>query len=315
MQMSLIPIYPRGEQMNTEVDSLDLGPDWLTVTTDTTHKTAFLRVAAEAYTADHKQTRPWRFLGYVGRTWHDPAGKGGIAYGERNGGTLGILQTWGEWSNVVGHQLCNGQNRVTRCDLQVTVLHKAPTENVYDLVAGLDGSLHKYTAIVPVGPEGGTLYIGSRASDKFGRMYDKGAQLKGDIPLRTLWRYEVEYKRKVARGIASVLWAHDMDPAGRREYIMHSVETFFREHGIPTPFMAGSDSHHAVVRYATRQEDAERTLQWLSQQVHPAVLRLAYGGHADAVALALGLTVKDGAPSWETVDIIPAEQLDFFGSI
>lgn len=298
--------------MRTDIDSLDCGPDWLTVTTENAASSRYLRGVSEKYMGLNHERRPWHFLAYVGRTWHDPAGTGGVAFGERLAGDSAIMQVWGELSNTIGQVLHLEHGRVTRCDLQVTVLHSQPTESIRDMLGTLDGTSHKYLALIPVGPEGGTLYIGARGSDMFARMYDKGVQLGGGIPARTLWRYEVEYKRKCAADAALGVWAVGISSADRRDFILRNVEHYFREHGVPTPFVAGSENHHSVVRYGTRQQDAQKTLLWLSQQVQPAILRLAYGGHAEAVAEALGLTVKDGVPYWDAVEVVPTQQLDFW---
>lgn len=298
--------------MDNSIDSLDLGPDWITVTTDHYGKTMALRAFSEGHLHATCVPKPWRFLNYIGRTMHDPSGRGGMAYGERHGGEQGILQAWGELSNRVGHELATQPVRVSRVDLQVTVLHKAAQPRVRDFLHDLDNLGHHYNAVIPVGQEGGTLYIGHRSSDIFGRMYDKGAQLGLAIPPSTLWRYEVEYKRAPAINAAAHMWRSGMTPDDRRDFIMRNVETFFREHGIPTPFVAGADNHHAVVRYATRQADSERTLKWLSQQVHPAILRLSLEGKAEQVAKAMGLTVTDGVPTFDVLDIVPAEQYELW---
>lgn len=313
--------------MNTDIDSLDMGPDWLTVTAQGYSHVERLRRQSDRYVHGLGAPRPWRWLGYVGRRYHDSGGKGGTAYGEKDGGELAVFQAWGALASLCGTGIVCGERfwmpgdsalspdggpRVTRCDLQVTVLHKAPTPSIRDILDELPLSEHHFSAIVPLNLEGGTLYIGHRSSDIFGRLYDKGAQMGGDLPLRQMWRYEVEYKRRPAAEIAASMWGPCTTTDDRRVLILTNVETFFRERGVPVPFAAPVDNHHSVVRFSTRQQDSEKTLRWLTQQVQPAIMRLSLGGKAEAVAEALGLTVMDGVPTFEAMETLPMEQLDFF---
>lgn len=312
--------------MNSDVDALDTGPDWLTVTAVGASHVERLMRQATRYVYGFGATHQWRWLGYVGRRYHDSEGAGGCAYGEKGAGEMGVFQAWGEFANRCGRGIVCGERywlpgdsmtsadvgpKVTRVDLQVTVLHAAPTPSIHDILAQLPRDKHHFSAVVPLNEEGGTLYIGHRASDMFARLYDKGAQLGGPIPPRLLWRYEVEYKRKPAQECATNLWGPTTTADDRRGYILKNVEHFFREHGMPVPFMAPADDLHSVIRYGTRQQDAEKTLKWLTQQVHPAILRLSLEGKADAVAEALGLTVMDGVPTFEAREITDYGQTDF----
>jgi hypothetical protein len=53
-------------------------------------------------------------------------------------------------------------------------------------------------------PQGQTFYLNSRSSDNFARIYDKGAESKL-APAGLVWRYEVEFKRHVAKREAIAL--------------------------------------------------------------------------------------------------------------
>jgi hypothetical protein len=316
--------------VNCDIDSLDTGPDWLTVTAQGFNHVERLRRQADRYIHGLGASHPWRWLGYVGRRYHDAGGKGGTAYGEKGGGELAVFQAWGALASLCGTGIITGERfwmpgdsvlhpeggpKVTRCDLQVTVLHKEPTLPIRDILDELPSDKHHFSAIVPLDVSGGTLYIGHRSSDIFGRLYDKGAQMGGDLPPRMLWRYEVEYKRAPAAAVAAGLWGPCTSTEDRRGMILTNVEAFFRERGLPVPFTAPTDTHHSVVRFATRQEDAEKTLRWLTQQVQPAILRLSLEGNAERVAEALGLCVVDGVPSFESFDDIPTQQIDFFNDL
>ena len=316
--------------MNSDIDSLDTGPDWLTVTAQGFNHVERLRRQADRYVHGLGKSNPWRFLGYVGRRYHDAEGKGGAAYGEKDAGNQAVFQSWGSLASICGTAIVCGERfwmpgdpvlspqggpKVTRCDLQVTVLHKAATPSIRDILDELPRDKHHFSAIVPLNMEGGTLYVGHRSSDIFGRLYDKGAQLGGELPPRMLWRYEVEYKRRPAAEIAAGLWGPCTSTDDRRALILTNVEAFFRERGLPVPFAAPVDDHHSVVRFATRQEDAEKTLRWLTQQVQPAIMRLSLAGRTEAVSEALGLTVTDGVPTFEAVESIPDGQLTFLDDL
>jgi len=287
---------------------LDAMPDWLTVTTNTFPDSQYLRRIAQLFLNADQNTKPWRFMTYIGNQRHDPEGGGHIAYGEKNGCCQAILQTSGQLSYHVGLTLAKRKLKATRVDLAVTVLHDHPQRSIAELLPELNGERHRYSGIVPVGPEGGTLYIGVRGSDAFGRLYDKGADLGGDIPMRVLWRYEVEYKRHLAEQAANSVWYTHQSTETMRNYVLENVQQFFLEHEIPVPFSATDAGNHSLIRYATRIADSARTIKWLAEQVQPAVLKLVYAGKADKVIEALGIGMQDGVPVFEASEEVPPEQ-------
>jgi len=290
------------------IRELDASADWLTVTTQNYADTEYLRRLAARYLGAEQGARPWSFRDYHGHRRHDSSGKGGIAFADKQAGSYGILQTWGAMSVTVGRQLAADRVKPTRVDLAVTVLHDEPQKSILELLPELKPEEHKLSAIIPLCAEGGTLYVGHRGSDAFGRLYDKGAQLSEQIPARLLWRYEVEYKRKLAVAAAAVFWFIGTEPGLHREFVLSNVEKFFREHDVPVPFTSKEVNKSSLVRYATRVEDDHRTLKWLSQQVQPALVRLAHNGKAGAVCQALGLEVQGEMPDFEAEEIVPGQQ-------
>jgi hypothetical protein len=297
------------------VRQLDASADWLTVTTQNYADTEYLQRLAARHLGADPGARPWSFRDYHGHRRHDASGKGGIAYADKDAGCRGILQSWGALTATVGRQLASDRVKPTRVDLAVTVLHDEPQKSILDLLPELQPEKHKLSAIIPLCAEGGTLYVGHRGSDAFGRLYDKGAQLGADIPDRLLWRYEVEYKRKLAEQAAGVFWSGRYDQDYGREFVLANVEEFFREHDVPVPFTSKDVDKASLVRYATRIQDDHRTLKWLSEQVHPAVMRLALNGKADAVCQALGVDTRDGVPSFEAEEVIPPYQLTLWAML
>jgi len=278
------------------IREMDAAADWLTVTTRTYRDTEVLRRIAALWIGEGKTSHPWRFMGYHGRRLHHPGGRGGVAFAEHSEGSHGVLQTWGEMTDVIGRRLADHRLRATRVDLAVTVLHDAPQPPISAMLAALPRSGVAMAGIVPISEEGGTLYVGKRTSDKMGRLYDKGSQLGDDVPPCQLWRFEVEYKRKCAEAAAEQTFYTPMTSDVRRQMIVSNVAQFFRDHAVPVELPDSSHPVHGLVRYATRVQDSERTLKWLSEQVRPAILRLSLDGQADRVWDALGIGVQDGFP-------------------
>ena len=291
------------------VTELDAAPDWLTVTTRNYRDTQYLRSVGVLFIEGARGSTPWRFREFYGRRRHDDLGAGGVAFAEAEAGCHGILQAWGAMSAVIGRAISKTKFKATRVDLAVTVLHAKVQRSIAEMMPDLNTTAHHYSAVIPMNAEGGTLYVGARSSEAFGRMYDKGAQLKGDVPMRRLWRYEVEYKRHLAEQAADDVWYKRMTLEQMRRYVLASVERFFSEHGIPTPFTVADVGKQSLVRYATRIEDNQKTIKWLTEQVQPALLKLIAKGKYAALCEALGVSVIDGVPVFETVEVLPSEQL------
>lgn len=287
---------------------LDALPDWITLTTDTFEKTNYLINIGKMFVGCCTNSRPWRFHDYVGRRRHDRKGQGGVAWAQRHGGEQGVLQAWGILAQRVGHAISRRELRATRVDLAVTVLHNEQQPSVQELLPTLDADLAAFSGVVPLNAEGGTLYIGHRSSDIYGRLYDKGAQLKSDIPDRVLWRYEIELKRSHAEQAAREVWYSHHSVADMRLFVLSEVERFFVKHGVPVPFNVLSNAQHSLLRYATRIQDDQKTLRWLTEQVQPALFRMIENGYHDAIVDALGVGVRDGVPTFEIEESVFGEQ-------
>jgi DNA relaxase NicK len=148
-------------------------------------------------------------------------------------------------------------------------------------------SKYRVTRIVPNDDGGGTLYVGTRGSDVFGRVYDKGAQL-GTFPERIYWRWEVEYKRDHARQ-AYANWSESVNSPNAYQAIAREVGTWYAEHGIPIPTVLRTEWKRPVIRYATRVRSSDTTIEWLYQQVNPALRKLGAAGRLSDAVEALGI--------------------------
>ena len=129
-----------------------------------------------------------------------------------------------------------------------------------------------------------TLYIGSRSSDAYGRLYDKGAESKAEA-YAGCWRYEVEYKRKPALAKARALWSSPDTEAA----IQGDCYRWFSDRRVLPCFRPGA----AVVggEVPTEVADDERWLAWVRRCVQPRARELVkrYGWRYVAETCAGGI--------------------------
>lgn len=167
---------------------------------------------------------------------------------------------------------------ITRMDIQATVAFSPArpglSVEMYHAIADAPkrGPAVPKRTLMQNGDGGQTCYIGSRTSDVFLRCYDKGRQ-RNILPEGVLWRYEVQSKRLRAAAVASSL-ARSAGRGSECDYIVHGE---FTARGAPVPWAScGTDRLPELPR---RSADDERTLDWLRDQVAPAIARLTKHGH------------------------------------
>jgi DNA relaxase NicK len=238
--------------------------------------------------------RPWYFNGYSG--YSQSGADGHLAYGSGREG--GIVQSSGDISDLLcrEHSRWVGDKvRFTRLDLALTFTLNKPLP----LVREASKNLHDDWSVVLRSQDvgGGTLYVGNRKSDSFGRLYDKGAELNQRLPAddqilpEYLWRAELEVKRGRAREMWSAVNRKRQENA-LREFTADTVLTWFSRRGVYLPVLPTSSS---VVSVAHRGADDVRTLKWLHEQVRPAIWRLAENGKETEVARALSVQPQNFA--------------------
>lgn len=100
-------------------------------------------------------------------------------------------------------QLVSGlQASVTRIDIAVDVPEKIDIETLYGMARNKQWVCKTRTSPKLVRSTGDTMYVGSRTSEKFMRVYDKQAESGTEFP----WtRIELECKSEFARGIAKYI--------------------------------------------------------------------------------------------------------------
>lgn len=221
---------------------------------------------------------------YIERELHEQAFQngfyGGVKIGHLKWGyseRLGyILIMSGQDANLLFDRIKPGPKRITRIDLCVDILLIEPQEvaqDGYDLLEKLGRKQPKYN--IYKGNDGGsTLYVGSRQSQQYGRVYDKGVET-GQTAASKFWRYEVEFKKPVSGQV----WEHlkDLTPTERAQTIRSTVSKWFANRNITT--------HKEMIREGAmeiivekRVTTVDRKLAWLRTQVSPTVSDLVSAG-------------------------------------
>jgi hypothetical protein len=131
------------------------------------------------------------------------------------------------------------------------------------------------------GKFGNSLMIGSRASDAYGRIYDKFAESRQDHYL-DCWRYEVEFKRSRALSKAAQLSAHDGQPDTAAEI---ALEWFSRV--IERPIQV-SIARAMPGRFQAPSDD-QRRIQWMTNCCRGSVQKLLANGKCEELLNALGI--------------------------
>jgi len=179
-----------------------------------------------------------------------------------------------EWTN----SLLATPGKATRLDLQVTVrLPGAVTETIQQAEASsiaakpADGR-HWQTRLVRTDGRAQTVYIGSRTSEYFGRIYDKYAE-SGDEVYRDCVRYEVEVKGDAARD----MWAALKASPRAHQNMISFVIAWFHAHGVEIAIDVPLAPPELPKKQV--QHEDERRLGWLFHQVSGTVAKLCAGGN------------------------------------
>lgn len=236
-------------------------------------------------------------------------------------GQIGVLQNdWGlqvqlsgGLADILARQYAYLPMRCTRIDIQATIDcapyggSRGVIEVDYrDAVAKNTRLQRKRKMKWVVDPFGGaTFYVGSRESDTYCRVYEKGKQL-GDTSLWEYLRYEVEFKGERAytvwQQVAEMtrIKPESVDSAG-----IALIQRVFAERGVNVDYFLPDGSHTLVIDDTVSRQDTDvyRKLRWLAVSVAPTIRFLTQRGHEIDVIGALGLSTIDEA-NWDsgTVD-------------
>lgn len=234
------------------------------------------RMIAQQLEANMSQ-KQWKFFGYHGWIYSDPL-VGHFAYGSASDDRMGeILQASGEIANYYFPNVLFQRNDVplrwTRIDLCADVTLGQQRECVcadgYKRLIAL--KTKNKVSLVTNNLGGETLYIGSRSSDQFGRVYDKGVE-KGSLAPGWQYRYEIELKGKRAK-VASNQLASLAAPTTWSQGIATTIYDWFDERNVSPVFTRG-DLYGLDLRVKWEAPNDEQKLLWLRTQVGPTVKKL-----------------------------------------
>lgn len=271
-------------------DCVSAGVDWITCTARGKDARAGLEMAADGLLQEEAgrgvEITPARLRDYVG--WKAP----GIISGRRAGDSICVLSAahaLAHWQTVAQHA-----TNVSRLDLQVTVWthgeQPALSRWYYQRVKRLPPSRGRPRSfsLIQTHPHGDTLYVGKRQSDCFGRVYDY-ATAHAKAPPRTLWRYEVEYKRHLASHHAHSLLSERV----HKSRVESIVAQWYDARGVRPAWSFQESSH--LERVSDREIERD-VLQWfetsLSKTVAKAIRRYGVAAVVEALHLSPHVIVK-----------------------
>jgi DNA relaxase NicK len=207
-------------------------------------------------------------------------GSHGYQYRQRGAVSIGVgsrhvlCQLSGSEAELSWRDLAGLAENVSRIDLAVTARTGDGTDSLarenYAVAQSRPRGRGKPTQLTLIQGEdrGDTLYVGARASDVRGRLYDKWRE-SGDDAYRDCWRWEVQYRRGYAMSaLRSLTTSSDA-----RSSITATVASWFSSRGVRAAF--GVDGDPLATGDSRAASDDERWLKWARRCVQPRARELA----------------------------------------
>lgn len=265
------------------VDRIEVGIDYVTATTraGSDNFGPFLSAAHQLLEQDANEGaiyREGRLLGYSGH-------QSKCAFlGASEQGLL--LRVSGAKATDAFYQVAPFADHISRLDLQATVQYSVEQVDVAQLNYLLCNAANERLPLprrrkltLWAGNDGGaTLYIGSRTSEQFARIYNKYAQ-SDESHYERCWRFEVQLTNKMATHYAQLLLAQ-LYP--RNEELADMVHSWLIRRGVQPPWNA-FDNQYAVPAIAIELPDDQKRIDWIAKQVAPAVRQLIDSGYRDVL--------------------------------
>lgn len=257
--------------------------DWLTRTFSNPKIRQFVyddwQTATSILTAEGHEPSAWQWMGYDGMS------VGGLSWGHRE--DTDILRASGGTAERMFDRFGHYQGNCSRIDIALTLKWPTPQRHTASkayqkVTGGVDSDKRRSYSLVVNSRGGETLYVGSRSSNQFGRLYDKDAE-SGLAQIARRWRYEVEFKADRAGKVLELL----QSTRDRGKLYLGIVQGFFKPRGVSMPPLADDALVRVEIIEPPKQVDTQ--LAWLRQQVAPVVGRLQRLGLEDAVVEALRL--------------------------
>ena len=278
----------------------DVSIDWFTATFSEGLKRNFaeqkcIHVMKEAE-ASGCERRYTNRLGFVGERVD------GFFYGSR-GDSLMVIGS-GATADTQAPFFLGLADKVSRLDLAATCLDTDMSRD-WSAIAfnqcqrdGRISSGQMKTHRIEGHPDGRTLYIGARSSDRFVRIYDKTAESNGVYPART-WRWEIEYKHPRAGGVSTRLATNHWNTASKLDILRSGL----RDLCVNLP-VAGLGSGWVPKRPKLPTDDESR-LRYAARVIGPFLTNLIRNVGEERVtdALARSLLVRERLISKETAEM------------
>lgn len=203
-------------------------------------------------------------------------------------GDSGLCRLSGPHSPTLVSKLITNADNVSRIDLQITVQIEPPDPAFGKIEFGQLATAGNRPGFKPIvtmihNTHGGhTNAVGSRLSDAYGRSYDKGIE-SGNIERGKFVRYEVEYKRGLAKKVASQIALHrkGLDLTARTVY------RYWVRNGVQP---LATEPSGGLIDQAHPDRSKPDYLAYLSRNVRKPVRRAIEHHGLEAVLEALGLS-------------------------
>lgn len=247
--------------------------DWLTVTCHKPERRLpFVNLSRELLKLSESQgglARPWHWKRYRG------AHAGGVTWGTRDDSD--ILQLSGPYADEWFDTVWTNADNCTRVDLAVTV---KIGDGIGELLRSheaeaIEAKRAKGTGpnVSLIGSEGvpATLYLGTRVSDLFARIYDKGLE-SGEGDYSGYLRYELEIKGDPA--LSACTWLHSA--GDRPSRIRNALFQHLTRRGIQPRFSCVGEP--VRIKAVRPRSDTTTRLAWLSSTVRPTTQALIAKG-------------------------------------
>ena len=286
----------------TDLRLLDYGIDYLTLTRpygeyqdDLWVKQFGAVVLSEWFGGNSSlQQEKWGWAGYVG--WR----LGPVTFGSGPQGY--IFRVSGGAAQLIRRVRVPGDWKATRVDLQATWHTDMGADTMLKRWLGQAkvrrdmgvGRPYKLGYLQGFGA-GDSVMLGSRASEKYVRMYNKSAR-EGEKGPHNRVRFEVEVKGDKAVNVWEELNASVSQLKLSRDMVMGAMDAY----GIVRP--EEEDSIDAEYwRSVSRETAIEGKLEWLEKQVAPTVRALKAAGYGSDALQALGLLPSEEMPDQPTL--------------
>lgn len=236
----------------------------------------------EAYGSETMKV--WRMQGYDGFS------VGQVSWAQRQSGTIRQITSdqAHQYVLAVGHDL--GRASCTRLDITCDITLMGPTASFIQNLAAARADISGVERLgapllISSYGRGDTYYVGSPASAKRLRIYDKYLESGGEARYERTIRYELQLRKPHSDTFVLDIGG-DADVERK---ILATVAYHCKRTNVYFPTI-DCDTDPIPLRVDQVEKGVDRQLEWLRSQVAPTVRRLVATGHRDRVVAALGLT-------------------------